>query len=243
MKLLFLIATCERPQMLKRLLDQIFTQSPHSFTVCVVDDASEKDYSAVRQFVKATGGTYHRQGIRQGKRGYYKTVDRLFQLAEGYEFDYVYKLDDDVQLHPSAIERSLEIIQRLDGQHQKTVLNLWVDHRAEEAVWTGVVPRQVRIGGRELRRIGWIDGGNWMANHKVLEVLGWGCPQPPEKWWKTAGDSSGVGKFLSIELCRKACRVYMPMESLVFHGSHDSVMHPDKINRPIEMKEKPWAHE
>lgn len=240
MKILFLIATCERPERLRQLLCQIYALSPLPIEVCVVDDASTRDYDIAKRYIKELGGWYCQLDERHGKRRYWEVVDLLFKSAYNQEFDYVFKLDDDVVLHPQAIESAIQMFDTISKHQDKRVLNMWVDHRANQRVWTNVTPTVERIGSQMFRKVGWIDGGNWMANRRVLEILDWSCPEPPEKWWERPGDSSGVGKYLSVALNRLACKIYMPMDSLIYHGAHPSIMHKNKTNRPIQMKKIPW---
>lgn len=243
MRVLFLIATCERPDMLANLISQITALCPLPSKICVLNDASEKDYSEVEAMLDEYNGWYLRFNMRRGRKRYWQVVDRLFKQAREEEFDYVFKLDDDIELHPEGIEKAICYFDLLSDYRRKNVLNLWVDHRAEERIWTGITPKRVRKGGQEFRQVGWIDGGNWMTSPYVLQALGWECPEPLASWWERPGsDSSGVGKYLSIALSKAACRIYMPMNSLIFHGTHNSVMHShkDPETRPITMDEKPW---
>jgi len=243
MKLLFLIATCERPGMLARLVRQINFYCSADYSILVVDDNSQADYSDMAEYLNTHGHWYERLPQHNGKQYYWRTVTRLFQKAQEREFDYAYKLDDDTQLHPDIFDQSMPILRELQNRHKKHVLNFWVDHRSTQPIWTGIRPKKTRFGGLDLRRVGWVDGGGWVANRRSLEAIRWQCPQPPDEWWeKKTADSSGVGKYLSIELNKQACRIYMPEESLIYHGEHESIMnaHKNDMNRPIEMNKKPW---
>lgn len=238
---LFLINTYERPQKLVNLLWQIYTTCPYEARVIVVDDNSTSSYTRAKQCLSSHGDTFVSLPQHHGKYLYWKAVDTLFKLAEQQHFQWVFKLDDDIVLAPNAIQKALLLHNEMNARISKTVVNLLVDHRADQRVWTNTRPRTQRFGGEVIRKVGWVDAGNWMTSRKVMTYLNWSCPKPPNKWWEGPGDSSGVGKYLSREFSRLNCSIFMPKESLVYHGSHPSVMHPYKANRQIKMKKKPWT--
>ena len=224
------------------LINQIISLSPVPVFFVIVDDGSKQSYEKVEERIKNCG-KYVRLEKHRGKANYYQVMDRLFLEAMILGYDYVMKFDDDVELHPHIFTLSLPILQHLEHKYREVGINYYVDHRADTKVWTPIAPQTVKEDIFNLRRVGWIDGGNWILNAAAMDKLEWRTPPIMKSWQAHPGFiSSGVGKALSIGLWGEAVPIFMLMEAHVYHGQHKSVMHPtlDSRARPVCMDRKPW---
>jgi len=236
--LVFLIATYDRPTMLHRLLKQLRAQTTaYSTRFFIINDGSLLSYGKpLRYFKRYCTGKYERTVRNHGKYYHWMIVDRLIKQLKGLDFKYAFKLDDDVQLHPQFIERCLHTFEQIQDPN-KVGLNPWVDKRARRRIWTDVSPEVLD----NVIRVGWVDG-DWMLTPKAFEMLDWRCPPTPEHWWQSRAESSGVGRNISWSIVGNGGTLYMPKESLIFHGEHDSKMHRTmNRKRAITMEEKPWT--
>lgn len=214
---MIVITTYQRPRMCKRLIKQIRAQFDGE--IWVYDDGSTEDYTEIRELADRYVKTRN-----HGKKEYWKLINRIFSDLEGVSFDYVVKLDDDLQLVDRAIPKAVQLFESLPNP--KYALNILADSRLGKPSWTGI--KSVKCG--EYWRTGWVDM-IWMANRDFFKALEWEIREPNLDIWKENPlASSQVGKQISLRLCSKGA-FYQVNETLVTHGQHESQMNP--IERKI----------
>lgn len=226
MKLLICILTYNRPDMLRRLLEDVareagaVTNSALDFVVRVYDDGSD-----VPPAVKAH---YHaaliRRSIHGGKRLFWAWMDRVIRDARRSKtWDRLLVLPDDVRLAPGFFAR-IEAAWQAIPSHAKILLNPLMDARGPAAHWVPQDPVFVDRGPG-LYRVGWNDGCFYCDRRFITRFQKFRCPSP--KRWRRPYISTGVGDQLSRWALGQGFTLWQVADSLLWHGDHRSRMHAE----------------
>ena len=202
MDVVFLITTHNRQESCQRLVDSLQGQGE----IIVLNDGCEYNIS---------GATQTKREIHFGKRGYWCTVNQLFAMKGKHQ--YYFMLPDDFLPANNMVERAIEIWKQLD---KPICLNLYAD-RIGQKCWTGVPPKDMGI----VWKTQWVDMC-FMSKEGFFARLG-KIPPINLNWTAKPNLSSGVGAYISRELHKHKCNLYMVKESLVIPQPehHKSQMH------------------
>lgn len=226
-----LIPTYNRPQALANLVRDL-RSNDERFRLVIANDGSTKDYSEVDNLLTEED-KHIRLKENHGKQWFYKVINALFAELRGKEYEYVFKLDDDLRLVDDFFEKAISRWKQIPSE-KKLAMGLITDSRTGQGSWNGV-PSSIENG---LWKQGWIDM-IWMAEYGFLEHFG--CQLPSDYferkrrngfWKEYPKRSSQVGKWLTLNLWQDG-RFWNVAETLVYHGNHKS-----KLN-PLERKRNP----
>lgn len=210
-------------------------QQDYDLKLLIYNDASKKSYQKVTWYLKQNfhDHEYYHNKIKNGKPGYWKTINWLFDKLKESEFDYVIQLPDDVRLVDDFFNKSIIRFQSITDP-KKICLNLLNDYsRDGKNFWTSYLPFDCRFNEYYFTRNGWIDGC-YLANNKFFELLKYTIEPVSPRWTADPNKSSGVGMQVSYRIVRSKHYFYQVKFSLVIHGNHKSVMHPQhRLTTPL----------
>lgn len=90
--------------------------------------------------------------------------------------------------------------------------------------WNMIQPVQV---DEHTMKVGFTDCG-FFCNKQLLNRIGYYVNEiNPRRFEHNEAISSGVGQDLTFRMLRTNCNMYTPTKSLVYHGDHESLMHPE----------------
>lgn len=249
-KILFVVTTYRREQSALRVLRGLFAALtkldvlPSESFFLVLEDASEADYSAVREvlFKEGPRGTMWLRASRHlGKAEFWRTYQTAFSCAKALDPDYVLFVQDDLEFDDTFLARAFELFRSLkvgdNGANRPQVMNLYSASDDEpRGRWVNIPRRQVE--GLPVRQTQWFDLAGFMLERSVLQELGyWVKPIRPARWEEGRGLSSGVGRQLTRRLRTRAV-TYQCFPPLVFHGSSQSEMNPEeRARRPLDNRD------
>lgn len=228
------ITTHNRPVMLLRLLRQIHKEARKSgidVRVHVFDDASQPE----THVPEGLADSLTRYEINHGKKLWWRIINDAFAAMAADEPDYIVMLPDDVELVPTFFDQAIAVWEAIENG-RKICLNLSLDQREGKACWTDFKPQRQQHNGVDVYLTQWVDMC-FIATMRFLEVLNREvAPISLDRWQLHPNLSSGVGQQISQRLYHK-WRMYMVTKTLVTHGNHPSVMHPEIRKRmPLHTK-------
>lgn len=215
--------------MLLDLLGDIHQQKKgYSIQLLIVDDHSASDYDPVIRFLSKKfpeKASFYRTDEHHGKVNYWKVTNFAYNLVKKHKFNYVFQLPDDVRLVSNFFRRAIKIFDSIDDPH-KICLNILNDHsRYGRAVWTPVKPTLLKSGLNNVWKTGWVDMC-YISTFKYFESLNHEIYPVNREWSSGKNNSSGVGMQISNRFYSQGLSMYQVANSLVIHGTHQSVMHP-----------------
>jgi len=208
------VFTYNRPLMLERVVCHLEGFS----NVTIYDDGSDEPLQDER-VVRLP---------HQGKRNYWKIWNKALHNAENTLADlYIFMPDDFEDLD---IDKVLELHHKFKGEGY--IYNIINDGRTKQ--WIGQEPMPI---DDFTTRVGFTDCG-FFCNRPTLHKLGFYMKDPRDKWFEQGENiSSGVGMMLTNRAHRQRIPIYLPKESLAYHGDHESKMHPEeRKNNPLRSK-------
>lgn len=230
MKILVLITTYNRSEMLIDVLSDIENyQSGHEIHTIILDDHSDSDYSDVFDHIRENTSyhiDYYRMEEHQGKPYYWQMINYGYQLAKDTDFDYFIQVSDDIRLADDFFSEAVRLYNLIDGPDTACLNISWDKSRDCLPMWTPVQPKRIEIGTDKLIRTGWVDMG-YICTKKYFHLMEYRIDPVSLKWSGNINRSSGVGMQISKRLYAMNKVIYQVSRSLVAHGDHDSVMHPD----------------
>lgn len=217
-----LITTYRRPELLKKMLQAIQRErDAFALTCFVVDDAI----------------------LGNGKKGYWKTINALWEQVRSNHFDYYIQLPDDVQLGKGFIKSAIEAWKKIDDP-KKICLNLLLDdQRLGKTNWTNYWPQLFHFNGNRYLKTQWNDLF-YICERSFFEKLGWKLrPIPLSRWQRHPSLSSGVGQQISTRFHRGAWHLYQITQKLVEHYGGDSKMNPAvRQKEPLNATRLPFIY-
>jgi glycosyltransferase involved in cell wall biosynthesis len=190
MDVAFLITTHNRQESCQRLVDSLQGQGE----IIVLNDGCEYNIYGATQTIRK---------VHFGKRGYWCTVNQLFEMRGKHQ--YYFMLPDDFLPAENMVERAIDIWDRL---YKPICLNLYSD-RVGKKCWTNFIPRDVGVAWHTQ----WVDMC-FMSKELFFNRLG-KIPPINLNWTANPKLSSGVGAYISRKLHKHKCNLYMVKESLV----------------------------
>lgn len=218
-----LITTYNREQLLANLLSDLEREARGlDVRLVIVDDASTPVYTP-RTDLPAE---LIRMPSRNGRLNYWKTVNAgLVRLTSP---DYFVMLPDDVRLTKGFFHRAIETFVSIRDE-RKICLSVSLDGRETKPNWTNSKPVERVFGQVRVWQTQWNDLA-FIAPGSFLRIIGRINPRPPG--YEAA--SSGVGRDISLRLHRLGYSMFHTDRTMVLHGDHPSVMHPEvRIQEPL----------
>lgn len=217
MKIKVLITTYKRPDLVKRLTDQIAFTPEHfggNIDVSLFEDK------------------------RGGKPNYQHLINEVFEeIKEQEEYDYYIQLPDDFEIKPDFFANAVEQFEAITDP-RRICLNLFTDgSRIGKTNWTNFIPEIHYYGENRYYKTQWNDLC-YIAKVDFFHALQFKInPIDPSRWKRNPKLSSGVGEQISKRLTNVGYSMYQVTESLCTHGTHESVMNPG------QRKETPLTEE
>lgn len=210
------IFSYERENMLKALVEEIKAFSSVNISYKIIDDGSSFTFP----------DNFH-QFEHGGKEKFYQLWSYALSGLQNAPFDLFLFLPSDVS--NVDFDRIIELHNQF--KDKPYAYNLINDGRTK--CWNLIEPKQI---DEHTLKVGFTDCG-FFCNKQLLNKIGYYVdPINPARFVNPA-ISSGVGQQLTQRMNKAKCDIYLPVKSLVYHGSHPSVMHPqERIKTPLISK-------
>ena len=209
---MIIIFSYNRPEMLSRLIDEC------PIKPVVIDDGSDFDLTP---FLKKCDFYRLNHG---GKEGFWYNWHYALQICKDSEDDYFTFLADDFYGVDWDV---LELFKR----DRPFAYNLLNDGRTE--CFIAMKPIERKFMGVDSIQVGFVDCG-YHCNRSALEVLNFENPPVDQRRFGHPQISSGVGSYQSLEFISHGVPMFIPKKSIVKHGNHASMMHPElRIKNPL----------
>lgn len=208
------IPTCKRPELLRALLSDLDGQPCR---IVVFQDGDFPGYSEV--FADYPGVFAKKYDVPHGRELYWQLVNDAFRYLKNVDFRHVIFLGDDNRVDSAFVDRAVLSLM-VSGAD---ALNLSDDGRAGVPQWG------ISYGGivNGYHNTGWLDMC-FVTSRKVMHLLEWSIYPVQRNWKPRVLLGSGVGKQISKRMGRKGLKIYQVYGSMVRHGSHKSVMNPER---------------
>ncbi|MEV6041158.1 FkbM family methyltransferase [Nonomuraea sp. NPDC052116] len=220
------ITTCERPEQLGRLLDDIEREWPGGgLDVRVYDDGSAADYAHQRRRLAAQGWRYAKAEQRHGKHDWWRFWNWILADLRDTTADRFYVLQDDMRLCEGFPTLSARLWNEIPDDGKVSLFLHLDEHVAAggRSGWTRVRDRPVG----EVVCCGWLDLTAFLCERHLFDALDWRLsPIPVQRWTRDPLLGSGVGAQISVRLHRLGLRMYRTSESLTVHDHSPSLMNP-----------------
>ena len=202
---MIVIFSYNRPEMLKRLIEEC-PEKP-----IVIDDGSDFD---AMPFVGMC--EFHRLN-HKGRKGFWANWHYALQRCKASDDEYFTFLADDFH------SVQWDVLSRFK-QERPFAYNLLNDGRTQ--CFIACKPVEKEFHGIPSIQVSFTDCG-YHCNRSTLEVLKFTMPPPDPVRFDNPEMSSGVGMYQSTQFFINLVPMYIPKKSLVKHGNHPSMMHPE----------------
>jgi hypothetical protein len=200
MKIKIIIFSYERKAMLDSLIKEI-----KDYDYTIIDDGSS--FTLPENFHQFTHG---------GKPKFWRMWDYALRSLKNDNSDLFIFMPSDVS------NVNIDKIIRLHRQYtyHPYAYNLINDGRTN--CWNMI--KAVKIDNYSLR-VGFTDCG-FFCNKRLLDKIGYYVNEVNQRRFEhNPAISSGVGQQLTQRMLKAKCLMYTPINSLVYHGPHESLMH------------------
>lgn len=221
--------TFNRQALMSRLIQQLDTSAKDFNLILLVFDDGSLEPANIQwgDYKNITSGKLVRYE-NHGKKKYWSLVNKIFAAMQNVKANYYFYLGDDLEVREDFFEKAIGTWECVDDPN-KISLNLLNDGR--EKCWTNFPRKKIRLQGREIFISQWLDMimiiSPKIFEYEIQEI-------PMSRWSKNPLLSSGVGSQLSSRLLADGFNMYQVVDSLVFHGTHESEMNPEeRIRRPL----------
>lgn len=217
-KILILITSYKRPEMLKNLLIQLKGKAD----IIVFDDNS--DFS-----IEGNGIEFYKFKQNYGKKLAWLKFQKIFKKVKRLKkYDYYYLLPDDIELCEDFINKSIELWEGINDP-KKITLSFSNPARCTASQFTFVEPQ---IKG-DVILTGWTDLALMFTKEFINKVNIKEIPL--SRWNDNELLGSGVGSMISNQFVDAGFNLYNTKDKLMEHlGNNDSKMNPkDRINNPL----------
>jgi len=227
-KIIVIINTYERPELLLRLLNNIYDQKKgFDIHLRIYNDKSISNYKNVISFLRdkfPDKAHYYLTDVHHGKQYYWKITNFSYNKIKNEQFDYVIQLPDDVQLVPNFFKTTIKQFDSINDD-DKACLNILNDRsRYGASFWTPVKAEKIKFGKNIFWHTGWVDMC-FISSKNYFKTLDYEIYPVDIAWSSSQKLSSGVGMQISQRLYQEKQNIYQVNDSLVIHGNHPSVMH------------------
>jgi hypothetical protein len=213
------INTYNRPEMLKKLLDNLEKEKIHfRIKILVFNDGSTVDYDLSNYDVKQ-----FKIFPNKGKKKYWELINQSFGIIKYIKSEYFIFLPDDVTLIDDFYSKAKNLYESITDSN-KICLNILTDNRVYSENWTSF--KSVDFG--DYLKTQWNDLC-FISNKDFFEKLNYKINEIPiSRWNKNENLSSGVGQQISSRLHQLGFSMYHSKKSLVNHTDHESKMNKEE---------------
>lgn len=225
----FCVSSYNRYEKIERILTQIFSQeTKYTFKFILLNDGStEPEYDNLKYLFPDI--IYIKNEIAGGKLNYWKTINKMWKVAEDINTHAIIQLDDDFILCKNFLNTLLDKffeIKEINNDYVALTFHLYnfSETKPIEEFWFN--EREVFVDGGMLLDVQFMK----MFNYELDEI---------EERVKKNGIIASFTWIRVSELLRKfRLKVFRFPYSLVFHdGNEDSKLHPVvRINKKIYTK-------
>jgi hypothetical protein len=202
MKIKIIIFSYERQQMLESLINEV-----KEYDYTIFDDGSS--FKLNKNFHQFQHG---------GKPKFWRMWDFALRMLRDNHSDLFIFMPSDVS--NVNIPKIIELHNQFKSKAY--AYNLINDGRMN--CWNMIKPVQV---DEHTMKVGFTDCG-FFCNKQLLNRIGYYVNEINQRRFQhNEAISSGVGQDLTFRMLRTNCNMYTPTKSLVHHGDHDSLMHPE----------------
>jgi hypothetical protein len=207
MKIKIIIFSYERKQMLLNLMDEIEAATDHDISYTIIDDGSS--FVLDKNFHQFNHG---------GKQKFWRMWDYALRMLKNDKSDIFLFMPSDVsKVNFNRIKQA-----HLQHGNHAYAYNLINDGRTN--CWNMIQPVQV---DEHTMKVGFTDCG-FFCNKQLLNRIGYYVNEINQRRFEhNEAISSGVGQNLTFRMLRTNCNMFTPTKSLVHHGDHESLMHPE----------------
>lgn len=211
------ITTYNRPEGLQKLLKDIERDIVgFDYVLKIYDDCS--NYKIEQPHFRFTRNN--------GKSGYWRVIDRVFQDASQYYFDYFFLLQDDCELEENFFKKCIEQWDKIIDKHKATFCPFTPTNVYNRVMWGG---RAKDVSFREEK---YINGDYvdciFMCPRATLELLSFQVRPVVVDWQRYPNQSSGVGMQLTQRLREHRKTMYSAYSSLIITGKEKSIMNKEE---------------
>jgi hypothetical protein len=222
---IIIISSYERYNKLYSILNQLYTQkTDYIFKTIIINDGSnDKRYKSLVNLFNNID--YLENDINNGKRMYWKTINKLFKKASEYKSHAVIQIDDDFILCDNFINKLMDLFFKVKEENNKYVAIYYHN--------VGIKLEAKRWGLSQ-----WLDGGSLFDTY-FLEKIKYKIDNiSNRRWIRSFNASSGVWMQVSSKINKNECLVYQPELSYALHNGNDKSMMNSELRKikPIETK-------
>lgn len=229
------ISTFDRPDGLQALLKSIEKEKgDHNISVYIYDDCSPSPYQELQSSPDFSFPIEWYRFVRNnGKKGYWRVIDRMFQDASQCEFDYFFLLQDDCILTENFFDVAIEQWDKILDQKKATFCTFTPQNVYQRIMWGGRA-KDVSFRGETYINGNYVDC-IFMCPFSTLKKLSFQInPVPVDTWDRNPNQSSGVGMQLTKRLSESGLSMYTAYSSLVLTGRGVSKMNKEeRIKTPL----------
>lgn len=222
MKILFIITTHEREELLLSLIQDIDQESICKYKIIIYEDKGDADYTNVKEYLRNRNIEYdwYITDTRHGKERYWILTDALYSKVKNETFDYVIQVPDDVSLVENFVTKSISQLEAAKLE----VLNILLTIDLNNYYGNKNIMKRV-IKGNEYWDKTWIDSC-FIAKRGFFEKINYSCPRVQDKWFKKRNASSGVGSAVTRTYRLSKGKGMVVGKTLVIHKGRQSKMRP-----------------
>jgi hypothetical protein len=230
MKIHFTITTCNRPKMLRALLDYIETTIPEDLehTITVYNDGAEP------QIPTGYVNAYETMTGQMGKRGYFRVWNRIIEELPTADF-YLFLPDDVLPTNRDWIYQAIDQVGEIEMSNPggAACLNILTDRgRTGIKSWGSGF---AEIHDRHTLKTGWWDLCGVMNMAAVDVLRGLTMRIPASRWKNNSNLGSGVGMEVSNYLRGAGVDMFQTRARILNHLGHESQMNPgERRDTPMD---------
>lgn len=214
------ITTYNRKDLLKLLLDDIFTYSEgYNIYVVVFDDGSDENYDYLLDY----GIKYIKYVKNNGLKNVWRIITDTFKFCKNIDAEYFVYLQDDLRLKKNFFEKAVKIYEEINDDKKISLGTLTIEHQMNAPKWTNFQPlffdNYIQTQWCELI---------FICKKNFMEALEYKInPIPESRWDRNPNLSCGVGDQISNRLYSKGYNMYHVEKTLTVHGDHESKFYPE----------------
>ena len=233
------VTTFDRPEHFERLMKSLKEEMKpgYRYILRVYDDASPADYalnSPGFEDIECVKSSF-RFTKNNGKKGYWRVIDRVMQDAGSMSFDYFFLIQDDCVLVPDFFAKAISDWNEIEDANKGSYCTFTPRTIYNRLMWESSKAKDVVFNGKKFISTGYVDC-IFMVPRSTLELLEFTIqPISADLWKVNPNYSSGVGKQLSGRLRSMGKTMYGAWSSLVITSESSSKMNPrERMRNPLE---------
>lgn len=210
------ITTCNRPEQMAMLLEQIEQyRNNYDITVNVYEDSAERKY----EFSTYEYVSWHKTSRRFGKQLYWQLYDKILKDLKRVDARLYVFMPDDFILKRNFFDNVKDVWNSIP---EKIAILPYMPISRHRSCWNNFYPvRKVKFGKHELMDVGYIDM-NFVCDKMLLRQLEYRIDPISKTRWETDPTlSSGVGRQITYRVYGE---MYLHIKGLQKQVKHRSVM-------------------